>query len=148
MNINNSLIEKLKLVRNSSITMDEFHNWFKSNAYLLENLFSRGVFLKLEKGDSDTLMKVLIELSTACAVCVQIYRTGLFSDRNEFNTCNSIVGLAIASNKLKRVDKPVCVNSKAHPFAVSAYYRCQNCESIWELAAPEREFVGFWNRVG
>jgi hypothetical protein len=80
--------------------------------------------------------------ASKCNTCPKLPESGLFDDRLKFNVCID----SVADAGLERVKAPHGVQLP-HPLAVCAYFKCQSCGSVWQLASPEREFKGAWFRI-
>lgn len=140
----NEFLEILNSFRIGQTPRDKVADWACKNGAYVESRLSRTAFLKMKHGKPSAALK---ELFVSCSTCSSIHPEGRFRSQLDFNACDVSVVAATAAGTLRPIQEPGWLDINKESLGAAGYFRCANCESIWELILPERANSGSWHRV-
>jgi hypothetical protein len=79
--------------------------------------------------------------------CEKIYKTGSFSDYDDFGNCERVAEEAIASGLLKSIPEPSWFTPPPSDLGGAGYFKCTKDKSVWEILIPERAQRGHWKKI-
>lgn len=143
----NALADKIKSLRNSSISIDLFRDWVSDSGNEIEKYFSRGQLLKLRHADLAVVLDLSKKVLPACKRCSSIFNEGVFIDKVTHVVCvDSVIG-AVGLGILEKIDRPSWYKIAEPHVGAAAYYKCNSCGSLWSIVEPERQYRGGWQRI-
>lgn len=104
------LCERLNSLRERLISIDEFRSWVSASNKLLSKTMSRGLLLKIRRGNVEKVMSVAVDMLPSCIICKQIFKQGDFESRSEYNICSIYVNNALRSEFLINLSFPFTLN--------------------------------------
>lgn len=120
----------------NELTDIDFKSFICNNQSEIETKFSRGIFLKLKQCNRP-VGRATLESIKPCPFCT-------------ISTLDEALGL-IDNPNFQYVRCPDYISSEFSEIRLigaSSYWQCKKCGSITLSALPEREFKGWWGKVG
>ncbi|WP_444919804.1 hypothetical protein ACJJID_12750 [Microbulbifer sp. CnH-101-G] len=104
----------------------------------------RITFLKFKNGSPNN---AILEMRPECNICQTFPKERKFSSGKEFDVYFHQVSDLKLAGKILSIKGPSWLNHDSSHIGAAAFFKCSGCGSVWDFAAPEKEFGGFWVRI-